>query len=86
MELGLAFGGCLVCRPRTTVGFLCVVLWMCLCRIQKKNSKKNESSTNPICCLFTYFGMNKAIRHVYVFFIHVCGKFHALSMYVMKLE
>ena len=44
-----------------------------------KKITKRKLETNPICCLITYFGMNKAIFRVYVF-IHACVRFHILSM------
>ena len=57
----------------------------CLPNLQKIIKEKFE--TNPICCLITYFGMNKVIFRVYVFFfIHACVKFHILSIRDMKLE
>ena len=50
-----------------------------------ENSKKRKSITSSICYLITYFGMN-VIIFVLIFFIHACGKFHVLNIYVMKLD
>ena len=40
---------------------------------------KKENSTNPICCLITYFGMNRII-FVFMFYVHACVRIHVLNM------
>ena len=43
-----------------------------------ENSKK-ESYTYPICCLITYFSMNRTI-FVFMFYVHTCVRIHVLNM------